>query len=216
MVRVQQSAAASASEHSTGSRSAAGALDGRVARRRRGRAAAIEAVLELFDDGDLRPSAEAVVSRAGISTASLFRYFDGLAELYRAAFDEQVARAEVIARVDGLDAPDLDGRVAAFVSGRTAVYRSVVGVGRMARARAIDDPGIARGLDLARGRWLAQVRVVFRSELSTLPRARREELAAVIDAVASFETWDLLVHGRGLAASCVEAHWANVIRALLV
>ncbi len=110
---------------------------------------------------------------------------------------------------------DLDGRIAAFVSGRIEVYASVVGVGRMARARAIDDPGIARNLDRARSRWLAQVRAVFRPELTGMSRSRAQEVAATIDAVVSFESWDLLVNARGLANSAVERHWATAVRALL-
>lgn len=190
-------------------------LDGRAARRQRGRAAAVAAVLELFEEGELRPSTGLVVSRAGISSASLFRYFSSLDELYRAAFDEQILRAEDLARIDDLDDLDLDGRIAAFVSGRVAVYASVAGVGRMARARAIDDPAIARGLERARGRWLAQVRAVFRPELAASSRSSAPGLAAAIDAVVSFESWDLLVVGRGVPTPTVEAHWATAVRALL-
>lgn len=190
-------------------------VDGRSARRERGRAAVLSAVLSLFDEGELRPSTEVVVTRSGISNASLFRYFASLDDLYRAAFDEQIARAEHVARIVGVDDMDLDGRIAAFVSGRIEVYASVVGVGRMARARAIDDPGIARNLDRARSRWLAQVRAVFRPELTGMSRSRAQEVAATIDAVVSFESWDLLVNARGLANSAVERHWATAVRALL-
>ena len=37
--------------------------------------AAVQAVVELFDTGELRPSADEVCRRAGVSSASLFRYF---------------------------------------------------------------------------------------------------------------------------------------------
>jgi len=193
---------------------AASQADGRVARRLRGRAAAIEAVLELFGEGDLRPSADAVCERAGISPASLFRYFDGLADLYGAGFDEQVARAAALARIDDLDHLGLDERIGRFVAGRIDVYRSVAGVGRMARARAIEDPGVAATLAIARNRWLGQVRVVFAAELR--PRGDADAVAAAVDAVASFEAWDLLTDGRDLSRSAVEALWRTAIRALLL
>ncbi|MBS1837552.1 MAG: TetR/AcrR family transcriptional regulator [Actinobacteria bacterium] len=187
--------------------------DGRVARRLRGRAAAIDAVLELFDGGDLRPSSDVVCERAGISPASLFRYFDGLADLYLAAFEEQVARAAALARIDDVEHLGLDERIARFVAGRIDVYRSVAGVGRMARARAIEDRGVARTLATARRRWLDQVGVVFAPELRS--RADAVTVAAVLDAVASFEAWDLLVEGRGLARRTVEESWAIALRAIL-
>ncbi|UDY36577.1 TetR/AcrR family transcriptional regulator [Dermatobacter hominis] len=191
------------------------AVDGRSARRSRGRAAAIDAVLELFDLGELRPSADVVVERAGISTASLFRYFRGLDELYRAAFEEQVARAQLLARIDAPEDLPLDERVARFLAGRIDVYESVAGVGRMARARAVDHDDVAVALDLARGRWLVQVRQVFAPELAGRTRAEARSLAAAVDAVASFEAWDLLVGARGTPRRAVEAHWTTALTALL-
>lgn len=172
-------------------------------------------MLELFDEGELRPSTEVVTARAGISTASLFRYFRSLDDLYRAAFDEQIARAEAIAQIQGAADLDLDGRILAFVAGRIRVYASVVGVGRMARARAIDDGGIARNLERARARWLSQVKAVFRPELSVHPRRTAHELASTIDAVCSFEAWDLLCENRGLSTVAVQTHWATAVRSLL-
>ena len=189
--------------------------DGRAARRSRGRAAAIEAVLGLFDDGELRPSADVVVARAGISAASLFRYFRGLDELYRAAFEEQVVRAQRLARIDDAEDLDLDERLGRFVSGRIDVYETVAGVGRMARARAVDHDDVARALERARAGWLAQVRRVFGPELAGRPRAEARALAAAVDAVASFEAWDLLVGARGVSRRSVEAHWRTAITALL-
>jgi AcrR family transcriptional regulator len=191
------------------------AVDGRSARRSRGRAAAVEAVLALFDRGDLRPSAEEIVAVAGISTASLFRYFRGLDELYRAAFEEQVVRAGRLARIDAPADLPLGERVERFVAGRIDVYESVAGVGRMARARAVDHPDVAAALDQARRRWLGQVRRVFGPELAGRSRADAGSLAAAVDAVTSFEAWDLLVGVRGTPRRAVEAHWRTALAALL-
>lgn len=196
-------------------RPAVPAADGRMARRLRGRAAAVEAVLALFDEGDLRPSADAVVERAGISQASLFRYFDGMTALYRAAFEEQVARAGALARIDGIAMLALDERVRRYVVGRIDVYVSVAGVGRMARARSLDDPAVGRAVAIARDRWLAQTRTVFASELRGRGRADAAGVAAAVDSIASFESWDLLVEGRGLARARVEHLWATAIVAVL-
>lgn len=191
------------------------AVDGRSARRARGRAAAIQAVLELFDAGELRPSADVVCQRAGISTASLFRYFRGLDDLYLAAFDEQVSRARRLARIDDLGDLTFDERVRRFVTGRIDVYESVVGVGRMARARAVDHSHVADALDRARAAWIAQVRHVFRPELAGRSRSEASSLAAAVDAVASFEAWDLLVGTRGTSRRSVERHWGTAVTALL-
>ncbi len=193
----------------------AAAVDGRSARRERGRAAAVRATVELFDEGELRPSAEAVCGRAGISTASLFRYFGGLDDLYRAAFEQQIARAAQLARVDHVPGAPLEDRVRRFVAGRLDVYEVTVGVGRMGRARAVDHPDVALALDRARAGWLDQVRDVFRTELVPMGRSRATSTAAAVDAVASFEAWELLAVARDIGRRSIDAHWRTAVTALL-
>lgn len=190
-------------------------IDGRTARRLRGRTATVEAVLSLFEEGELRPSAETVAERAGISVASLFRYFDSLDDIHRAAFDTRMAQTRQLAQVDGLAGLDLDGRVAGFVSGRLDAYGAIAGVGRMLRARAVDNPRVAEALAFARRAWLEQVHDVFAAELSDRDPVAAQALAATVDAVASFESWDVLVHLRGLPLEVVGAHWRTAVTALI-
>ena len=175
----------------------------------------MQAVVELFDTGELRPSADVVCRRAGVSSASLFRYFRTLDELYRAAFDEQIARATALARMEDLSDLSTSERIERFVAGRLDVYEVTVGVGRMARARAVDHADIARALGRARARWLRQVLIVFRPELERFDPAEVPARAAAIDAVASFEAWDLLVGARAVSRHAVERSWTTAIAALL-
>ena len=198
-------------------------IDGRSARRARGRAATVAAVVSLFDDGDLRPSAEAIVARAGVSSASLFRYFPTLDDLYRAAFEQKVALATELVRVDDPTGLGFDERVAEFISGRIDVYEVTAGIGRMARARAMTRSGDARDDDIvrsladARYRWLTQVENVFAPELASLDRNgdRLRSIAATVDAAACFEVWDLLANERGIERSELEHLWSVTVTALL-
>ncbi len=198
-------------------------IDGRSARRARGRAATVAAVVSLFDDGDLRPSAEAIVARAGVSSASLFRYFPTLDDLYRAAFEQKVALATELVRVDDPTGLGFDERVAEFVSGRIDVYEVTAGIGRMARARAMTRTGdarddeIVRSLADARSRWLTQVENVFAPELASIDRNgdQRRSIAAAVDTAACFEVWDLLANERGIERSELERLWSVTVTALL-
>ena len=56
-------------------------IDGRRARRERGRLAVSDAVIDLVGEGNTDPTSEQVAERAGVSVASLFRYFETLEEL---------------------------------------------------------------------------------------------------------------------------------------
>ena len=67
------------------------AEDGRRLRRERNRDAVVQAVLELVREGELAPGVEAVAARAGLSARSVFRYFDDLDDLCRAAIARQLA-----------------------------------------------------------------------------------------------------------------------------
>ena len=60
-------------------------IDGRRASRERNRDAVVDALLDLYREGNLSPGADAVAERSGLSRRSLFRYFDDLDDLCRAA-----------------------------------------------------------------------------------------------------------------------------------
>ncbi len=60
--------------------------DGRHARRERGRAAVVDALFEFLLEGRLPPTVDEVANRAGVSVASVFRYFDGIEDMQRHAF----------------------------------------------------------------------------------------------------------------------------------
>ncbi|MEJ6739489.1 MAG: helix-turn-helix domain-containing protein [Actinomycetota bacterium] len=59
-------------------------IDGRTARRDRGRTAVLEAALELFEEENLEPTPEQIALRAGVSARSVYRYFEDRDQLVRA------------------------------------------------------------------------------------------------------------------------------------
>jgi AcrR family transcriptional regulator len=68
------------------------APDGRTARRDRNRDAVLDAVLDLFAEDALAPSAVQVAERSGVSLRSVYRYFDDTDELVRAGIARSRAR----------------------------------------------------------------------------------------------------------------------------
>ena len=60
--------------------------DGRHARRDRNRLAVVDAMLELYVEGNLDPSSDEIAERAGLSPRSLFRYFEDLDDLGQEVF----------------------------------------------------------------------------------------------------------------------------------
>ncbi len=64
----------------------------------RTRRAVVDALLALLDEGDLKPSAERVAERAGVSLRALWANFTDLETLYAAAGQRQLERQSELTR----------------------------------------------------------------------------------------------------------------------
>jgi AcrR family transcriptional regulator len=174
------------------------ALDGRRARRDRNRTAVLDAVLELFAEGHLAPSADQVARRSGVSLRSVYRYVEDSDDLIRAAVERRREQVAHLFTIDDLGEGPLVERIAALSRSRVHAYEAVAPTARASRARAYASPVLAEQLDLASQQLRSQVAAQFRPELSTLSRDDRRSVLAAADALCQLETIDLLRHRRGL------------------
>src|SRR5262245_29388188 len=96
--------------------------DGRRQRRARNRDAVVDALLSIVADGDLAPSADAVAARAGLSTRSLFRYFDDVDDLCRAAIARQHERVAGLLERPAVIDGTVDTRVRDVIDQRVELF----------------------------------------------------------------------------------------------
>ena len=89
----------------------------------RNREAVVEALLDLYREGNLSPNAEEIAARSGLSPRSLFRYFDDVDDLIRAAIHRQQAQALPLVLIDATPESPFQARVAALVDQRFRLYR---------------------------------------------------------------------------------------------
>lgn len=169
-------------------------MDGRHRRRAANREAVIHAVIELFEEGTAGPTVAEVAERAGISQRSVFRYFDDVDELMRAAIDEKFKEATPIGMLPAILPTSVADRVTLLVDTRARLFEFLGVAARMVRARQFETPLIAS--TLARGRELLrrQVAFLFDAELAVEPPG----VLASLDLLLSFESWDLLREDQGL------------------
>jgi TetR/AcrR family transcriptional regulator of autoinduction and epiphytic fitness len=189
--------------------------DGRNQRRDRNRDAVVTALLELYREGRLRPSAEEIAARAGISVRSLFRYFDDVDALVRAAIARQ---QEHLAPLWALDTdPDrpFAERVERFVADRVRLLRGMGEVGRVARTLAVRQPLILAELARIRHSLRAQLAEFFAAEVDALPRGERRSVLAAADVVVSWESFDLMHNDQGLPVDDVETAMQGALVRLL-
>jgi AcrR family transcriptional regulator len=189
-------------------------VDGRRARRERGRVAVIDAVVDLLQEGATPPIAGDVAKRAGVSPATLFRYFETIDDLQHEATSRFFERNAALFDVPGIGVGSLDDRAERYASARVALYERIAPVARLGRARSFDHPHFAATLHAVRRRMADQVGAHFAPELEALTPAARDDAIALVTTVTSFESWDQMRNDFGRTPQQVRRAWRRAIRAV--
>ncbi len=167
-------------------------LDGRRARRGRNREAVVDALLELFREGELSPSVATVAERSGVSLRSVFRYFDDLDEMGRIAIGRHLERVGHLFELPNMGEGPRADRIDALVDQRVALYEQVAPVMRAALIRAPFQPVISTALRHRREFLRAMVEQQFAPELATLDADTAAAVMAAADVLTSFEALEVL------------------------
>jgi len=174
-------------------------VDGRRASRERNRDAVVDALLDLYREGNVSPSADEVAKRSGLSRRSLFRYFDDLDDLCRAAIDRQTLRAGHLFALQDIGEGALAERIAGLAAQRAALFEEIAPAARVGRLRAPYQSIVAEDIRKSRAVLRRQIEKHFGPEIDRLePDPRRETLSAA-DVLCSFESYDLLRESQGLS-----------------
>lgn len=198
-------------------RRAGEAVDGRVGRLMKSRLAICDACLDLVEAGVLRPTADQVAERAGLSRRSIFHHFGDLAELYRAVADVGLQRCAPLLREIPPGAP-LSERIALLAEARARFLEATSPYARALTAQALAGPACeqAREISLASLRLQSEeIATVFADVLGGLPPGEREECVEALASAVSPPTWEYLRHGRGLSMARARGVLERSLRALL-
>jgi TetR/AcrR family transcriptional regulator, regulator of autoinduction and epiphytic fitness len=187
-------------------------LDGRSARALRTRNRVVDALLDLVDEGDLRPPAADVARRAGVSLRSVYQHFDDLETLFRVAGERHRQR---FAHLEPLpDLPEeLGPRVAAYVAHRAHWMEAVSPMARAAALQAPFSPGIAARQAASRARHREALASAFAAELQRA--ADPERMLHALEVAASWSTWEHLRGGGGLSPDQATAVVEDLLLGLL-
>ncbi|WP_169741812.1 TetR/AcrR family transcriptional regulator [Nocardioides aequoreus] len=189
--------------------------DGRAARRQRNLEAVLDAVHELFVEGDIEPSPEDVARRSGVSLRSVYRYFPDREQLLLAALQRRLVVAEPLFVLEGAGEGGPEERIAAFLDHRMLLYGAIAPTARVALLAARQLPVIAAVVHHRRSQLHALVWQQFAPELDRLGPERAEAVAAAIDTVCQFEPLEALRRERGLSEESTREVLATMLRALL-
>ena len=187
------------------------AKDGRNLRRDRNRHDIVDALLTLYESGEIEVSAAQIAKRANLSERSLFRYFADVDDLYRAAFDAQFERVKGFAKISAFGHGTVSEKVEHFVEQRLRLFNAISKIGRASRALAHRNPLIQELLHKSRLDLRQQTMRHFRTELAELPKADRVGAVAAIEVLCSYESFDLMRHDQGLSAAATKSALTHAI-----
>lgn len=187
-------------------------LDGRLARSVRTRAAVIDALLALYEEGDLSPTAVRVAERAGVALRTVYGHFADMESLYAEAGDRELTR--LLERSSPVDpALPYDERVRRFAANRAAVLEWLLPIMRAAGTREPHSPQLQANRQRFVAAGDAEVRTVFAAELAE--RADPDALVAAVHVVAAGPAWMTLRLDRGLQPAEAEAALLALLQAVL-
>lgn len=183
----------------TGAEDADLAADGRRARRDRNQATVVDALLDLFAEGQLHPTAQQLAQRAGVSLRSVFRYFDDMQDLTVRAVEVHLGRVAHLYELPPrpADAP-LAERIETIAHHRARLYLAMAPVVRGASLRFHRSPELVELARRQTGIVRSQVEDHFAPELDRLGGDDRAVLLACLDAAAQFETAEAMCGRMGL------------------
>jgi AcrR family transcriptional regulator len=189
-------------------------VDGRTARSLRSRQAVVEALLDLLEEGNLRPTAAQIAERAGLSLRSVFQHFPNLENIFAAAAEGHLARLEPLRAAIPRDRP-LAERLDLFSERRSKLLEAITPV-RRASLRVEPFSGeVSRHLDASRELGRREVTVVFALELGRCAGPARRHLLARMSASSGWAMWDALRRHEGLDPAEARTQMREILAALL-
>jgi len=189
--------------------------DGRRIRRERGRLAAIDAAIDLnFETGQVA-TPEAIVERAKISMASLFRYFETLDEIQEMAAERYFTRFAHLFEIPNIGVGALPQRIRTFVKARADQHIATEPIARTVRTKGIAHAPISEALIRIRVTQADQVKLHFMDELDHLTRGAADDTAATIAVLTSFESWDQFRSVSQRSNTQIVRAWATTLEAII-
>lgn len=188
--------------------------DGRPAPPAEGRAAIVDAMLGLLNDGRAEPSLTDVAARVGMSADEVLGHFDGADDLRREVIGLHLHRVRSLLDSAGDPRGPLADRVRLYVDARVEFNASMAGTGRAAHDRG-QVPEIAAAVEEVRQMWREHTRTQFGAELAPLSPADADAVVTTVEQMFRFGVWDELVSVQGRSTEQIRRAWTRQLLAQL-
>jgi TetR/AcrR family transcriptional regulator of autoinduction and epiphytic fitness len=189
-------------------------LDGRVARSRRTRAAIVEALISLLEEGRPQPTIEEIAARASVAPRTVFQHYADREALFGAVSAYREERLQAL--MGAIDpASPLPQRIDEIVAQRARVFEWIAAVRRGALLMEPFSPSVHEALESFRAAKRAELVRVFAAEIAACPEGEQATLAAALGVAGSWSAWDALRTQQQLDVEAASAALRLTLRALL-
>ena len=189
-------------------------LDGRVARSHRTRAAIVEALIALLEEGNPQPTVEEIAARASVAPRTVFQHYADREALFAAVSAHREEHLQDLMGVVDPRAP-LAERIDLIVAQRCRVFEWIAAVRRGALLMEPFSASVHEALDGFRTAKRLELERVFAAEIAACPERERATLVSALGVAGSWSTWDALRSHQHLDAEAASAVLARTLRALL-
>jgi AcrR family transcriptional regulator len=178
-------------------------VDGRRLRGERTRTRVLQALLDLVEEGQLHPTAQAVASRAGVALRTVYHHFEDVEALRGMALDVQLDRhQETLVPVER-ELP-LSERIPQVVRQCRQLFEAITPIRRATLFDESESNELTEGLRRARALRRSFIEESFSPELDRTDENRLELLDA-IDVTTSWHAWYYLRQGLGRSVPAAES-----------
>jgi AcrR family transcriptional regulator len=188
-------------------------VDGRTARAERTRKAIVDAHVTLLLAGDLRPTAERIADRAGVSLRALWGHFADMETLFAASGARVLAMQDAAYRPVDVSLPR-HRRIEEYCAQRARLLEKLAPAARAAQLKEPFSPALSGYRTSYLNRARDELSALFAPELDEAGEGRGEVLTALI-AISMWPTWATLRDDLGLDVDAARAALARMVAALL-
>jgi len=188
--------------------------DGRVARSHRTRAAIVEALVSLLEEGNPQPTVEEIAARAAVAPRTVFQHYADREALFAAVSAHREAHLQGLMGTIDAGTP-LAERIEQVVAQRCRIFEWIAAVRRGALLMEPFSDSVHGALDGFRAAKRLELERVFADELGARSEGERTTLAAALGVAGSWSTWDALRTQQGLDVEAASAALALTLRSLL-
>jgi AcrR family transcriptional regulator len=173
-----------------------------------------EALLALVNEGVIKPTAEQIAGRAGVSIRSVFRHTADTEALNHTLIELHISRTSDLFDLTTAG-NDRDERIAELAAQRRRLYEAITPVRRAVRVHSPFGEVLRARVDEVNDLLRSQLSPHFAPELAGRSAEARDTLLHAVEMTTSWPSWDQLRTDQGLDPAEAEAVVVASLRALL-